>query len=145
MTRSQKCFIAIWHSFPTKRREEVQGEETKRTQSASDNKQAVFLPAATHLFEKFFESGLGSSRSLCWVTKREGKWEETVSCIAGSGPIVIKEAGVSSETPGCRQRKQSVRVNSVSGRDTLTHREDVKRRICSKTDEVELFSESRDS
>lgn len=57
----------------------------------------------------------------CWVTKREGKWEESISCIAGSYPIVIRKAGVSSETPGCpcesatHTHKQSVTYNKVIG------------------------------
>lgn len=43
-----------------------------------------------------------ASRDPCnWVTKRERRWEESISSIAGSNSIVAKKAGVSLETPGC--------------------------------------------
>lgn len=60
-----------------------------------------------------------------WVTKREGRREESVSWIAGSYPIVVfekkkKKAGVSSETPGypCERAKHT---HSPSAMVAKTH------------------------
>lgn len=82
-------------------REEVQGEEAERIQSAGDNKQTS-LPACcySNIFASSLKVALAPRDRCSWVTKREGKWEESISWNTGSYPIVIKKAGVSLETLG---------------------------------------------
>lgn len=77
-------------------------KKAERIQSASGNKHAR-LPACclSNKFASSLKVALAPRDPHSWVTKREGRWEESTSCIAGSYSIVIKRAGVSSETPCC--------------------------------------------
>lgn len=48
-----------------------------------------------------------------WVTEREGRWEESISCIIGSRSIVTeKKTGVSLETSGCPCQRTTHQLDS---------------------------------
>lgn len=83
-------------------REAVQGEEGKCIQSARDNKQT---PGKSNAAGQIYQQVLGKwpRNPYNWIIKQEGGWEEPISCVAGSCPIVINKTGVSSGTPDCPQ------------------------------------------
>lgn len=100
----------------------------------------------SNVFESSLKVAMAPRDPLSWVTKRAGRREESISCIAGSHPIVVKKAGVSSETPGFpSERATHTHEQTISHAEKQNYKVTGGRReeeTCRKTEEVNLTLDS---